>query len=201
MAAFASWGRITRAYSRKGSDLYLNAGLQPSELTGQIHQELDESQIREVPPWSQSRTGGSRYDRFTFGHAFAFLKEHHPRFLSILLLDPDEYAHRGDYPNYIKALEACDTWIREISDYLNASGDYGRNTLLIVTTDHGRGNGEKWREHGRSLPESRNIWLYLRGPGFTSTQPTLPGVTLNHDSIRTLIEAFFKGAKPEDALK
>ena len=31
-------------------------------------------------------------------------------------------------------------------------GDYGKHTCLIVTTDHGRGQGAHWVTHGADLP-------------------------------------------------
>ena len=194
MAGFASWSRIRRAYSTRKSDLYLNAGLKPSELNGSSHEELDDLQSQDVPDWNRPHIWSSRYDRYTFAHGFEFLKENHPRFLYIGLLDSDEHAHAGDYPAYVESLRTYDSWIREIADYLDSSGDYGKNTLLIVTTDHGRGQGgDRWQDHGRKLPESNQIFMYLRGFGIKAGTELIPGLTLTHDSIRNLIESAFSG--------
>jgi hypothetical protein len=201
IAGFASWSRIRRAYSRRHSELYLNAGLNSSELEGANHQDLDTLQSQDIPHWNRPHVWSSRYDRYTFAHGFAFLKENHPRFLYIGLLDSDEYAHAGNYPAYVETLRTYDLWIREVVDYLDSSGEYGRNTLLIVTTDHGRGQGgDRWEDHGRKFPESNQIFLYLRGLGIKPGIEVIPGFTLTHDFIRNLIEATFSGAQANSLL-
>ncbi|MFM7160010.1 MAG: hypothetical protein ACKO3P_06540 [Planctomycetaceae bacterium] len=133
MAAFASWERLKRAYARESSDIYLNAGLDPSGLTHPVHQKIDQEQIRDIPKWNRPGIWSARYDRFTYAHALHFLKTEHPRFLYLSLLDADEWGHAGDYPQYLKSLKDYDEWISEVVRFLDESGDYGKNTLLIVT--------------------------------------------------------------------
>lgn len=198
LAGFASWGALNWAFAQKGSDIYLNAGLEPSRLGGPVHSRLDEAQKRTVPGWSRPPFWHARFDHFTFAHAFEFLKNHHPRFMLISLLDADEYAHAGNYPAYVDALKKNDGWIRQVADYLDSSGEYGANTLLIVTTDHGRGRGgDAWRSHGKDFPDSKLIWMYLRGRGVRAGGSPFPkGTVLNHDAIRRLVENTFD-SKPD----
>ena len=196
MAAFASWSQIRRAYSRRGSKLYLNAGLEPAGFDDPVHIAIDEAQARDVPPWNRPRLWKSRYDRYTLAHAMQYLKTKHPRFLYLSLLDADEYAHSGDYKSYVGALKNYDQWIREIVDFLDASGEYGKDTLLIVTTDHGRGDGLDWTEHGFFYPESNKIWMYLRGRGIPAGAIPIPGMQITHNSIKMLVESTF-AALPE----
>lgn len=201
MAAFASWGQLRRAYARRGSPLYLNAGATPSGIPDPFHQAIDEEQSRNPAPWTLPGIWTSRYDRYTWAHALHYLKTKHPRFLYVSLLDADEYAHTGNYQGYIGALKNYDNWIREISDLLDASGEYGRNTLLIVTTDHGRGNGDDWTEHGFLFPESKRIWMYLRGKGITPGSKPLPGTRLTHNAVKMLVESAYNTDLPyEEAL-
>jgi hypothetical protein len=43
--------------------------------------------------------------------------------------------------------------------------EYRGRTTFIITTDHGRGDGRTtWRDHGRKVPESEQIWLAVIGP-------------------------------------
>lgn len=73
-------------------------------------------------------------------------------------------------------------------------GDYGRNTTLLVTTDHGRGDGGLWRYHGLRYPESRWGWLFAIGPNTRrAEQDAKP--RYSHVSIRPTIEVIF-GLKP-----
>jgi arylsulfatase A-like enzyme len=188
MAAFASWEQIKRAYQRENSQLFLNAGLDPTDLPDPVHEVLDREQQVSIPKWNRPGIWSARFDRFTYAHALHFLKTKKPRFLYLSLLDADEWGHAGNDPEYRKTLQTYDTWIREVADFLDQSGDYGRNTLLIVTTDHGRGvGGDKWREHGIKYPESAKIWLYLRGMGIEAGSQPIPGTTMSHLSIKPMI--------------
>ncbi len=188
MAAFASWEQIKRAYFREDSPLFLNAGLDPSGLQDPVHEAIDREQQEVVPKWNRPGIWSARFDRFTHAHALHFLKKNHPRFLYLSLLDADEWGHAGNHPEYVKTLNTYDNWIREIADVLDQSGDYGKNTLLIVTTDHGRGSeGIRWQDHGIKIPESKRIWIYLRGMGIEPGGRPIPGSTLNHLSLKPMI--------------
>lgn len=193
MAAFASWEHLKRAYKRSSSPLYLNAGLDPANLADPVHDRIDLEQAASIPKWNRPGIWSARYDSFTYAHALHFLKSRQPRFLYLSLLDADEWGHAGNHPEYLKTLGSYDQWIREIADVLDQSGKYGKNTLLVVTTDHGRGRGgERWREHGRKYPESKRIWLYLRGAGIEPGARPDPGTTLSHLSVREIILRAFE---------
>ncbi len=189
MAAFASWSQIARAYARPRAPVYLNAGLTPAGLEDPFHAYLDQIQMEDIPKWNRPGIWTARYDRFTYAHALHHLKTQHPRFLYLSLLDADEEAHDGNYRAYLNTLQTYDRWIREIADTLDSMGEYGRNTLLIVTTDHGRGKGGKrWMKHGMRYPESHRIFMYLRGRGIKPGSRVIPGTTLTHNSIRKIVE-------------
>ena len=35
-------------------------------------------------------------------------------------------------------------------------------TMVIVTTDHGRGSGDNWTTHGALYPESSYTWAFVK---------------------------------------
>jgi hypothetical protein len=98
--------------------------------------------------------------------------------------DTDDYAHLGDYYQYLSALNRADDWIRQIWDAIQANPDLRGRTTMIVTADHGRGDTppDAWREHASQtyldkiapdyLPEyrktgitgSNNVWMLAIGP-------------------------------------
>ena len=41
-------------------------------------------------------------------------------------------------------------------------------TNLLLTTDHGRGIEDAWRDHGRAFNGSEHTWLALIGPNTTA---------------------------------
>lgn len=141
-AVFASWERIGRLAASEPRRVHVRAGREPGE---------------EGPPYPGR--GDYRQDRFTAALAVRHLLEHRPRFLWIALGDTDEWAHRDDYRGYLDALRDSDAFIGEIAAHLDAMGEHGAATALLVTTDHGRDPG--FTEHGGEA--SGATWLLARG--------------------------------------
>jgi arylsulfatase A-like enzyme len=107
--------------------------------------------------------GDFRPDARTAELALRYLERHEPRLLFIGLGEPDEYAHRNEYANYLGSLRAADELIGEVSRQLDALAARGANTALFVTTDHGR--AKSFVSHGAAHPESSRIWLVAAGTG------------------------------------
>ena len=156
LALFASWEKLPLAAERTPGHLVVNAAY---EAFGGDHADLDAAQAAEPAPWE-----GARLDKYTLAHGLRYLRTHHPRFLTISLNDADEQAHRGDYPAYIEALRAYDRAIAEVAVTLAEMGADGRETTLIVTTDHGRGQRGGWRDHGHN-PDSERVWVFAHRAG------------------------------------
>lgn len=132
-------------------------------------------------PW-----GTARLDRVTWAKAMAAIARQ-PSFLWVALNDADEWGHLGRRERYVRTLRRYDRWLDELLERLEAMPGYGENTTVIITTDHGRGDGDDWTEHGRSLPESRRIFAFAIGPG---TGAKLAGErTFTHRDIRPTVEA------------
>ena len=161
---------------------------------------INDQAAKDPPPGKDARR-----DKYTFAHAINYLKAKQPRFLYIALNDSDEWGHRGKYDQYIATLRQQDAWIKELVAVLDSMGAYGRRTTLIVTTDHGRGEGNDWGEHGSGYADSGYVWIYGRSP-YTQQAPTMksrapaatasPGVSFSHLDIRPTIEATF-GLEPK----
>jgi len=134
-------------------------------MMGKNLEELNKEQHIFVPPWHNAR-----FDRYTMAFATRYLVKYRPRFMFLSLNDSDDVAHTADYAGYISALQDYDTWLKQLQELLMHLGEYGKNTTIIVTTDHGRGEGEHWISHGEkeSMTESKPIWLAAVGPHTTA---------------------------------
>ncbi|HEX6766106.1 MAG TPA: alkaline phosphatase family protein [Polyangiaceae bacterium] len=110
---------------------------------------------------SEPGAGDFRPDEHTARIALRYLEQAHPRFLFVSLGEPDEYAHRGDYAGYLRALRHADLAIGQISRVLDERAREGARTLLFVTADHGRASD--FKNHGREHPESARVWLFAWG--------------------------------------
>ena len=132
---------------------------------------------------------GTRDDAVTWTLAEAALAKK-PRFLYISLNDADEFGHQHNYPQYLATLRRYDAWLDELFKTIAASGDWGNRTAVIVTTDHGRGLGPQWTDHGH-IPAAHRIWLYARGSGIRSGGRLGKGFSGQHTDIRATIEALY----------
>ncbi len=162
VATIASWDSIPLAVEQVEGTHFVNAGIKPL-IDGISDPELDrlnEAQAKDAPTaWKWARL-----DKYTMAQGLRYLKVHKPRFLFISLNDTDEWGHLGEYGNYVAALKSYDLWLKEISDTLEGLGDYGKKTTLLVSTDHGRGDGDNWKHHAASIKESMYIWIHAQSP-------------------------------------
>jgi hypothetical protein len=141
-AVFASWERIARAVPARVASVFRSAGRAPGDVDGPFPGQ-----------------GEYRPDRRTAALALDHLERARPRFLWVALGDTDEHAHRGDYGAYLGALRDADAFVGALAARLEAMGDRGARTSILVTTDHGRDAG--FTDHGG--PASGSVWLLARG--------------------------------------
>lgn len=198
VAAISSWAKINDAVQSQEGVIVTNTGME--SFTDHVcHDEevdsINHAQANNPPPWE-----GAKYDSYTHQQALRYLKKHKPRFMFISYNDSDEWAHRGQYGNYIASIRTYDRWLKETVETLESMGEYGKDTCLIVTTDHGRGDGEKWTSHNNGLPESAFVMMYAGCPldqniVFKSAE----GRTVSHLNIRPTIEQLV-GVKPQECL-
>ena len=152
-ALFASWKHIERVVSRDNKkNVYMDTGYKKKvrrKKSSYAH-----------PPWKDSR-----FDSDLQKDIINYLKKkkNKPRFISVIYNDADEWAHIGSYHRYLRALREQDSYIKKLYRYLESQKEYRRQTLYVITTDHGRGLGENWEKHG-PIPGARDIWVLLHTP-------------------------------------
>ncbi|WP_454784613.1 alkaline phosphatase family protein [Legionella sp. WA2024007413] len=159
VAIFSSWPEIAYAVEHIPGTTFNNNGNEsvydPNHLKpDQVMKELNQKQLEDHPK------GNDRYDRYTFAQAWHYFITFQPRFLWISLNDADEAAHVNDRTAYYKILSYYDGVLDEILSYLKNKG-IDKQTLVIITTDHGRGDGSNWVHHGPEYPESKKIWAFV----------------------------------------
>jgi phosphopentomutase len=99
--------------------------------------------------------------------AKAYLVASHPRVLYIDLGDNDDFAHGGDYGDYLDAAHDADRMFRDIWNSLQQDPFYKDQTDLLVFPDHGRGVGPGWTSHGARIAHSDETYFLAMGPGIT----------------------------------
>jgi predicted AlkP superfamily pyrophosphatase or phosphodiesterase len=199
LAVFSSWNLIKRAACNDMKHAYINTGnigaISPvSHKPDEVMNTLNRQQESHPSHWDNA----DRYDKYTYRQAKHYLTAYKPRFLWISLGDTDEYAHANDMRGYIKALKQSDSYVDDLFQTLKTMTHYTQNTTIIITTDHGRGDGKNWTNHGPKFIESKNSFLFVingRSLLNNSRHPVryLKGEHFSTLSIRPLIESIMLG--------
>ncbi len=157
VVAFTSWDAFPAILNQARSGLTIDAGTALPPRPGL----LERLRAEAPPPWRDSV-----YDAFVFHAALGHLQAHDPRVVYLALGDTDEWAHAGRYDRYLDAVRRSDRWLGELWAALQTRPGWAGQTSLLVTTDHGRGDGpDGWGRHGAEIPGAENVWVAAIGPG------------------------------------
>jgi membrane-anchored protein YejM (alkaline phosphatase superfamily) len=157
IAAFTSWNLMPYIFNKKRCDFMINSGYELLNGTDDMSKMIDTVQFNA----EESKT---RNDQLTYLCAKEYLVKNHPRVLFLGLGETDEYGHQGEYDMYLQKAAGVDKIIADLWYYVQTDPFYKNNTVLIITTDHGRGKANKWYTHGFWAKGSGEAWLALLGP-------------------------------------
>jgi hypothetical protein len=166
IAAFAAWDTFPFIFNSARAGFPVNAGYDPFETTPMtVRFELLNRLKAETPRvWPDEA-----FDAIPFETALEFLKVKKPRVLYLSLGETDDWAHAGNYPEYLNSTHRADEYLRLLWDTVQSMPEYRDKTTLIFSPDHGRGEGpDEWKRHGEKIPASKDIWMAFLGP---DTQP------------------------------
>ena len=162
VAAISSWETIERATSFDPRAITISAGRHGGVTRDGLR--VSPAAAARLDEVAQSRAwpGHSDYrpDALSASLALTYLETKRPRFLYVSLGDTDEYAHRGDYAGYLRALSAFDNFLGQLMARVDASDTSSADTLFVVTSDHGR--SPNFSDHG-SDPTASPVWLVAAG--------------------------------------
>lgn len=159
VASISSWEVMDNAYEMHLGTAFSNHGSRPMHDpdTFEIDDQMKALNIAQSAAYPGDDT---RLDRHTFAQALHYYKKYQPKFLWISFGDADDLAHEGKKYFYQKTIrfydEAIDKMIKTVES-LHLTGE----TMIIITTDHGRGNGKNWVEHDETMPESKQSWAIV----------------------------------------
>ncbi|MBS1961890.1 MAG: alkaline phosphatase family protein [Bdellovibrionales bacterium] len=172
VASIASWNKMPIAVEKVPGIITVNAGIvdmmDPRSPDLSVPKELElesrwQGEKMYLPRWENARD-----DRFTFRYAQWYLTTIKPDVLAVGFLNSDELAHEDDFSGYKKQLRTYDGYIKTYLQDLKDSGLYD-NTIVFVTTDHGRGSGffgYAFQGHGPEwyLDHSAVTWAAISVP-------------------------------------
>jgi hypothetical protein len=161
VAAYGSWDVFPFILNDRRSRVYVNAGWAPLEYGDKATVAELNAIARDLPHnWA-----GVRYDAITFRGALEHLKAEKPRVLYLSLGETDDWAHAGRYELYLDAAAVADDQLRRLWETLQSMDEYRGKTSLVITTDHGRGDGPQgWKNHSVDIEGSNRMWIAVIGP-------------------------------------
>lgn len=155
VAAFGSWDVLPFILNVSRSGLPANGDGPPvTDPTTPEERVLNDFAAALPPYW-----GNVRFDAVTIQGALHHLKSRKPRVLYVMMGDTDEWAHERRYDLYLDAANKADHFLRVLWETAQRMPEYRGRTALLVATDHGRGGGNDWTDHGREVPASDRIWM------------------------------------------
>jgi hypothetical protein len=179
---FGSWDAFAHIVNSQRSGIPVNIGpIAASSSTTAREQWLNELSRLIPKPWPTVR-----HDAFTHNYAVEAMRAHRPRVLYVAYGETDDFAHDGKYAAYLDATRRFDGFLRELWETAQSIPFYRNRTVLLVTTDHGRGEVplETWQHHAsaravrgyvKSLAQyeqgivgSDQIWFAALGPGIAA---------------------------------
>ncbi len=184
MAAFASWNTLNDILNEKRSGIYVNAGFEllPESLVKPGMEALNRIQF-ELP----DLFGGVRLDAATFHLGFSYMKAFRPRIMYFAFDETDDLAHGGKYDLYLNTAHYTDGFLRQLWEWIQADPEYKNQTTLLVTCDHGRGEGRTgWHDHGANTPHSDETWFAVIGPDTPATGEVKSGQYYNNQYAGTM---------------
>jgi len=163
VAAFCSWDVFPFIINEERSGVPVNAGFDRAAGSGLTDKEvLLNALITQIRgPW-----GSVRLDPFTHHYAMEYILKNKPRVVYIAYGETDDFAHDGEYDQYLYAAKQTDQFIKELWGYVQSNDQYKDKTTFLITTDHGRGTYPKdtWRSHGDDIEGAGEIWIAAIGP-------------------------------------
>jgi hypothetical protein len=162
IAAFGAWDAFPYILNAARSGLLVNAGWDPFHDAHENERFQFLNQLKRDTPkvWADEP-----FDALPFYTALEYLKLHKPRLLYLSLGETDDWAHAGNYAEYLNSAHRADSFLRTLWETVQSMPEYRGRTTLIFTPDHGRGNSPvEWKNHGEKVPESKYIWLAFLGP-------------------------------------
>jgi hypothetical protein len=186
VAAFGAWQVFQGIFNEQRCGFVVNTGYEPlTGVTATPELELLNRMKAKTPRVWQDES----FDVLLFYTAMEYLKVKKPRVLFLGLGETDDWAHMGDYPEYLNAVNRDDSYLRELWTQVQSMPEYRDRTTLIVLPDHGRGSGMLWRMHAWAIPGAGETWMSFLGPDTPAMGERQHSTTVTESQIAATVAA------------
>ena len=164
VAAFGTWDAFVRIFNRdRAKKLFLRAEWEKpfDQPQSDVERLLNEQYATVTREWGTYMG----LDGLMAPTVREYVKRNKPRVLYLGYGETDEFAHDKRYDRTLASAHAVDYFIGDLWKTMQAMPQYKGKTTFIISTDHGRGYGPKWTDHGEDVDGAENIWIAMIGPG------------------------------------
>lgn len=161
--AYATWGVVRHILNTRRSGIPCVAGSRDRAQEPWLTERM--SLLNTMKDTMGGDWGDATRDTITAAYALEAMRRFHPKVLYVALAETDEHAHKGRYDRYLMAAHVADDILRQLWQQAQADPFYRARTTFVVATDHGRGQGDQWTDHGALSERSGETWLAAFGPG------------------------------------
>lgn len=207
VAAFGTWDLYPAIFNTARCGFPVDDGMGPITF-GVLSAEIERwNRARAEIPY---RWPASCFDALLFRPALEWIRLNQPRLVFIGLGETDEWAHEGNYEQYLLAARRVDDYLRELWEACESMPRYAGRTSFIVVCDHGRGGDNvpgleggalaEWRDHNAGIAGAEQIWIAVYGPDTPSLgdRTNAPPVTQSQvaATIAALLGIDYPAAQP-----
>lgn len=161
VAVFGNWYVVNAIVNKARCGFYVQSGMDPITFSNSPEARMLNDLQRDTDhPYGPSDPA----DAFTYQASLMYLKTKKPRVMGVLFGETDSWAHSGKYDKYLNSAHRFDQWVKGYWDAINSMPQYRGKTALIITTDHGRGDGAEWTSHGEKINKAEYTWIMAMGP-------------------------------------
>lgn len=197
-AAFGTWDAFPRIFNRERAGFPIIAAWEPPFDTASVAPA--EKVINSLYNSIYREWDDLAWDALMHQAVLTWVKSHRPRLLFVGFGESDVWAHGRHYDRYLRSVQSADAMIAELWNTMQSMPEYRGRTTFIITTDHGRGFGREWTDHGRNVDGADRIWIAMLGPGAPAKGEAAGGEDITQSQIASTIAAMlgedFRAAVP-----
>ena len=202
VAAFGSWDAFGRIFNKQRAGFLVHSGFDPlpGAKSGAEERPIDRLYRTTTRPWDHTMS----FDAFMMAVVIDYVKTHKPRVLYLGFGETDEWAHEKRYDLTLRSLHDVDGYVAELWQLMQSMPEYRDNTTFIVTTDHGRGDGATWTDHGKDVGNAEHIWMAMIGAGAPRLGEVRNAASVTQSQVAATVAAVlgedFRAAYPHAAV-
>jgi hypothetical protein len=164
VGAIATWGAFRRIFNEQRAGIDVIAGWSPP-FTGDLARSPRGAMLNELYRTSVRYWSDNTFDALMHQVTKEYLAARQPRVLFVGYGETDEWAHSGRYDLLLESARQMDSFVADLWTTMQSMPQYRDKTTFIITTDHGRGSGDReWKNHGEKVEGAENIWIAVIGP-------------------------------------